>query len=414
MTEYTFSALGLSARLQTTLAHAGYETPTPIQAQSIPLLLQGRDLLGIAQTGTGKTAAFTLPLLQKLHQDGGKAGPRQARALILAPTRELVVQICECIKTYSHSMKLRHTAVMGGVRPRPQVNAMRHGIDFLVATPGRLLDLINQRDIDLSATEYLVLDEADRMLDMGFIKDVRKIISTMPEKRQTLLFSATMPAAVSKFANDILNQPERVEITPKSIAVERIHQTVQHVSSQDKRQVLTGLLSDSELERVIVFTRTKHGADKVAKFLNRDGVEADALHGNKTQGARQRTLDSFRKGNTRVLVATDIASRGIDVDEVTHVINYEMPNEPESYVHRIGRTARAGSKGAAISLCAPDERNYLRSIEKLIKRPLNIVGEEPTDTVEPANQNRNRGRGKPGSGAPKRRRRQRRPFKKAA
>ena len=414
MTENTFSALGLSARLQRTLAHAGYENPTPIQAKSIPLLLEGNDLLGIAQTGTGKTAAFTLPLLQRLHQDNHGAGPRQARALILAPTRELVVQICECIKTYSHSMNLQQTSVMGGVRPRPQVNAMRRGVDFLVATPGRLLDLIRQGDVDLSSTEYLVLDEADRMLDMGFIKDVRKIIATMPTERQTLLFSATMPAAVANFANDILNAPQRVEIESKSIAVERINQTVQHVQASEKRNVLTNLLSEEEFERVIVFTRTKYGAEKVAKFLNRAGIEADALHGNKTQGARQRTLEHFRKGNTRVLVATDIASRGIDVDEVTHVINYELPNEPESYVHRIGRTARAGSGGAAISLCSPDERAYLKSIEKLIKRPLRAVGDVPVETVEPGGQNNNRRGGKPGAGAPKRRRRSRRPFKKAA
>ena len=414
MTEHTFSALGLSARLQRTLKHAGYETPTPIQTKSIPLLLQGHDLLGIAQTGTGKTAAFTLPLLQKLNQDNRKAGPREARALILAPTRELVVQICECIKTYSYSMKLSMTSMMGGVRPRPQVNAMRRGVDFLVATPGRLLDLINQGDVDLSATEYLVLDEADRMLDMGFIKDVRKIVATMPTDRQTLLFSATMPAAVAKFASDILNAPQRVEIESKSVAVERICQTVQHVHPKDKRGVLTGLLNDADLERVIVFTRTKYGAEKVARWLNRDGIDADALHGNKTQGARQRTLEGFRKGNTRVLVATDIASRGIDVDDVTHVINYELPNEPESYVHRIGRTARAGSGGAAISLCGPDERAYLKSIEKLTKHPLNVVGDLPAEPAKGDERPKNRRGGKPASGAPKRRRRSRRPFKKAA
>ncbi len=414
MTDNTFSALGLSARLQRTLAHTGYDAPTPIQAKAIPLLLQGHDLLGIAQTGTGKTAAFTLPLLQRLNEDQSNPGPRQARALVLAPTRELVVQICDCIKTYSHSMKLRQTSVMGGVRPRPQINAMRRGVDFLVATPGRLLDLIRSGDVDLSATEYLVLDEADRMLDMGFIKDVRRIIATMPAERQTLLFSATMPSAVARFADDILNAPQRVEIESKSIAVERIHQTVQHVPASDKRKVLTGLFDDTELGRVIVFTRTKYGAERVAKFLNRDGVEADAIHGNKTQGARQRTLEKFRAGKVRVLVATDIASRGIDVDEVTHVINFELPNEPESYVHRIGRTARAGSGGAAISLCSPDERAYLKSIEKLIKRPLHVVGEEPEETAVPARPNRNRRGGRPGSGAPNRRRRPRRPYKKAA
>lgn len=414
MTENTFSALGLSARLRRTLAHAGYDAPTPIQAKAIPLLLQGHDLLGIAQTGTGKTAAFTLPLLQRLHQDHGNAGPRQARALILAPTRELVVQICTCIKTYSHSMKLRQTSLMGGVRPRPQINAMRRGVDILVATPGRLLDLVRNGDVDLSCTEYLVLDEADRMLDMGFIKDVRRIVATLPVERQTLLFSATMPDAVARFANDILNTPQRVEIESKSIAVERIYQTVQHVPASNKREVLTGLLSDTDLARVIVFTRTKHGAERVAKILNREGIEADAIHGNKTQGARQRTLDKFRTGKVRVLVATDIASRGIDVDDVTHVINFELPNEPESYVHRIGRTARAGSGGAAISLCSPDERAYLESIEKLIKRPLHVVGDEPTEPVAAPGRTNKRRSGNPGSAANRRRRRSRRPYKKAA
>ncbi len=414
MSENTFSALGLAARLQRTLSHAGYETPTPIQAKAIPLVLDGHDILGIAQTGTGKTAAFTLPIVQKLNQENKSAASRQARALILAPTRELVVQICDSIKVYCHGTRLQQTSIMGGVRPRGQVNAMRRGIDFLVATPGRLLDLIKQGDVDLSATDYLVLDEADRMLDMGFIKDVRKIVATLPAERQTLLFSATMPAAIQSFANEILNAPQRVEIESKSIAVERIFQTVQHVPANQKRTVLNGLLSDEALERVIVFTRTKYGAEKVAKVLNREGLDADALHGNKTQGARQRTLENFRKGKTRVLVATDIASRGIDVDDVTHVINYELPNEPESYVHRIGRTARAGSGGAAISLCSPDERNYLKSIEKLIKRQLEVVGEAPDESEMANTRPKSRRGGKPGSGHAKRRRRPRRPFKKAA
>ena len=373
MTVNSFADLGLSGRLERALEDAKYQTPTPIQAKAIPLLLDGFDLLGIAQTGTGKTAAFTLPLLHNLEDDDRRPGPRRARALILGPTRELVLQISDSIRIYGRHMGMRQAVVMGGVSQRPQVGALRGGVDVLVATPGRLLDLIDQGHVDLSQTEYLILDEADRMLDMGFIRDVREIVALLPEQRQTLLFSATMPSEVTKLAREILFEPERVEIAAKSVAVDKIDQRVHHVDAAAKGARLSQLLAAPDMKRVIVFTRTKYGADKVVRHLNRDGVSAEALHGNKSQGARQRALDKFRKGRSRVLVATDIASRGIDVDDVTHVINYELPNVPESYVHRIGRTARAGADGIAISLCDASERDHLRSIERLIKRPLTVV-----------------------------------------
>ncbi len=410
----TFADLGLSGRLLRALEDAQYRTPTAIQSNAIPLLLCGRDLLGIAQTGTGKTAAFTLPLLHRLAEENKQVGSRHVRALILAPTRELVLQIADSIKTYGRHMRVRHATVMGGVGQQPQVDALRRGLDILVATPGRLLDLIEKGHADLRHTEHLILDEADRMLDMGFIRDVRRIIRTLPNKRQTLLFSATMPKEVAKLAGEILMNPERVEIAAKSVAVDRIDQRVHHLSRTAKRTRLTELLAAPDLERVIVFTRTKHGADKVAKHLSRGGVNADALHGNKSQGARQRTLDGFRKGNLRVLVATDIAARGIDVDDVTHVINYELPNEPECYVHRIGRTARAGASGIAISFCDETERPHLRLIERLIKRPLSVVGEMPAKTEASSVKNDDNGSKRPAVRARKRRRRSRRPEQRAA
>ena len=414
MTSTSFAELGLSGRLLRALKDANYHTPTPIQAKAIPLLLDGLDLLGIAQTGTGKTAAFTLPLLHNLEEDDKRAGQRRARALILAPTRELVLQISDNIKTYGRHERMRQVVVMGGVGHRPQIDALRRGVDILVATPGRLLDLINQGHADLSRTKYLILDEADTMLDMGFIRDVRKIISTMPEQRQTLLFSATMPSAVAKLAREILYEPQRVEIAAKTVSVDRVEQRVHHLNASAKRAQLTELLAAPDLERVIVFTRTKYGADKVVKHLARDGISAVALHGNKSQGARQRALDNFRKGRSRVLVATDIASRGIDVDDVTHVINYELPNIPESYLHRIGRTARAGAAGIAISFCDASERDHLRSIERLIKRSLSVVGDPPT---EPAASSVKKDKGtqrRPASGARKRRRRSRHSDRRAA
>jgi ATP-dependent RNA helicase RhlE len=405
----SFAELGLSSRLLRALEDANYKTPTPIQTKTIPLLLDGRDLLGIAQTGTGKTAAFALPLLHHLEENDQRPGPRRVRALILAPTRELAVQISDSIKTYGRYMRVTQAVVMGGVGQRPQVNALQRGVDVLVATPGRLIDLINQGHVDLSKTEYLTLDEADRMLDMGFIRDVRKIISKLSDQRQTLLFSATMPTEVAKLAREILFEPERVEIFSKTVAVDRIDQRVHHLEPGAKRVRLVELLSTPEFERVIVFTRTKHGADKVVKFLERDGVVAEAIHGNKSQGARQRALNNFRNGRSRVLVATDIASRGIDVDDVTHVINYELPNVPESYVHRIGRTARAGAAGIAISFCDASERPHLRSIERLIKRSLNVVGEVPAE-IDALPLKKKAGKSaahRPGLGAGKRRNRSR-------
>jgi ATP-dependent RNA helicase RhlE len=404
VTVTTFAELGLTERLLRALENAQYDIPTPIQQRSIPLLLEGTDLLGIAQTGTGKTAAFTLPLLQNLEEDGVTPLPRSPRALILAPTRELALQISDSIKTYGQHMSIRQTVVMGGVSKRPQVAALKRGIDILIATPGRLLDLANQGAINLGQCEYLILDEADRMFDMGFIRDVRKIVSRLPNDRQTLLFSATMPAEIARLAGEILYEPERVEIASKSIAVERIEQHVHHLATADKRTLLAKLLEGADLAKVIVFTRTKRGADKVVKHLASGGVKAEALHGNKSQGARQRALENFRKGRARVLVATDIVSRGLDVDDVTHVINYELPHEPESYVHRIGRTARAGAEGIAISFCDAGERSQLRSIERLIKRPLNVVGEAPAELpVSAVKKGRNASR-RPSSGARKRRR----------
>ncbi|MGI9373309.1 MAG: DEAD/DEAH box helicase [Hyphomicrobiales bacterium] len=378
MTTTTFAGLGLSETLLRALDKANYTTPTPIQTQAIPELINKHDLLGIAQTGTGKTAAFALPLLQNLDKHKLQAKPRCALSLILTPTRELGIQIADNIKIYSQNMRLNLSIVIGGVKTRPQIKSLQRGSDILVATPGRLLDLINQGHIDLRDTQHLILDEADRMLDMGFIHDVRKIVSKLPKQRQTILFSATMPPAIAKLANELLENPKRVEIASKSVAVDRIVQEVHHLDAGAKHQQLATLLAAPDMERVIVFTRTKRGADKVTRKLNGADINAEALHGNKSQNARQRTLARFRKGGTRVLVATDIASRGIDVDDITHVINFELPNVPEDYVHRIGRTARAGSNGTAISLCDISELKNLRSIEKLIKKQLTIIGDAPS------------------------------------
>ncbi|MGE0612358.1 MAG: DEAD/DEAH box helicase [Hyphomicrobiales bacterium] len=392
MTTSTFAGLGLADRLLRNLETEGYTTPTQIQEKAIPNLLQGRDLLGIAQTGTGKTAAFSLPILQMLASGRKHPMARTARALILAPTRELVIQIAESVKTYGKGLGLTSAVVMGGVSPRPQITALQKGVDILIATPGRLIDLCQGRHVNLGRVSHFVLDEADRMLDMGFIRDVRRIVQLVPRERQTLLFSATMPAEIGKLAGEILNQPVTVEIESKSVAVDRIDQRVYHLDPAAKQGLLAKLLGEPDLTRVIVFTRTKHGADRVVRQLARAGIEADAIHGNKSQGARQRCLDSFKSGRSRILVATDIASRGIDVDGVSHVINFELPNEPESYVHRIGRTARAGAEGIAISLCAPAELGSLRGIERLIRRPLTVVGDGP---VRDAGRGEGRGGGKP-------------------
>jgi ATP-dependent RNA helicase RhlE len=375
----SFDGLGLAEPLQLALKAENYLKPTPIQAQAIPLLNEGKDLLGIAQTGTGKTAAFALPILQRLLHEDLPRVPGAPHALILAPTRELAGQIGERFRAYGRRLPLRTTVVFGGVNQYHQVKALKAGVDILIATPGRLLDLCSQRHVRLDKVSILVLDEGDRMLDMGFIHDVRKIVATCKGKRQTLLFSATMPPPIAKLAHDILKDPVRIDISPAAVTVDRIEQRVMFVGAKDKRALLTELLRDSAMDRVLVFTRTKRGADRVCRQLGQAGIAADALHGNKAQNARVRALDAFRNGSVRVLVATDIAARGIDVPGISHVINYELPNEPESYVHRIGRTARNGAGGAALSFCDQSERPYLRAIESLMRRKVIVAELRPAE-----------------------------------
>ncbi|TMJ72524.1 MAG: DEAD/DEAH box helicase [Alphaproteobacteria bacterium] len=371
----SFEHLALVEPIRRALKDEGYAVPTPIQAQAIPQLLAGRDLLGIAQTGTGKTAAFALPILQRLAASRGQAGLQRktARCLVLTPTRELALQIGDSFRAYGRHLGLRSLVIFGGVGQNPQVAGMARGVDILTATPGRLLDLIGQGHLRLDAIETVVLDEADRMLDMGFIHDVKKIVALLPKQRQTLLFSATMPTAIARLAAGILRDPVRVEVTPPSTTVELIEQRVAFVERAGKREMLCAMLRDAALARVLVFTRTKHTANRVAEQLTRAGFSAEAIHGNKSQGARQRALEGFRAGHVRVLVATDIAARGIDVDGITHVVNYELPNVPDTYVHRIGRTARAGAAGAAISLCDGEERAYLKDIERTIGRKVPVL-----------------------------------------
>ena len=392
----SFSDLKLSEPLQQALRDQDYETPTPIQAQAIPYLLDGRDLLGIAQTGTGKTAAFALPILERLANERRQPefrapGARRARALILTPTRELAIQIGDSFRDYGAHLHMRKTVVFGGVGQKPQVDAMMRGVDVLVATPGRLLDLMQQGHIRLDALSVFVLDEADRMLDMGFIHDVRKIVATMPKERQTLLFSATMPGDIAKLASSILKDPVRVEVTPPSTTVERISQSVMYVDKGHKIALLADVLKDPAIARVLVFARTKHGANRVAEQLEKHQIPADAIHGNKSQSARQKALEGFRSGATRVLVATDIAARGIDIDGITHVINYDLPEVPESYVHRIGRTARAGAEGIAISFCDGEERGYLFQIEKVTRQKLPVVEHSFSGMVAPRQPQEQRG-----------------------
>jgi ATP-dependent RNA helicase RhlE len=375
--QVSFSDLGVIEPICRALKTEGYEHPTPIQLQAIPSLLEGRDLLGIAQTGTGKTAAFALPILQRLAKTNIRPATRTTRALILTPTRELAAQIGDSFRVYGRHMHLRHALVFGGVGHKPQIDALTRGLDILIATPGRLLDLINQRFLRLDTLEVLVLDEADRMFDMGFIRDVRKIVGMAKKERQSLCFSATMPSDVEKLVREVLVNPVRVEVTPQATTVERIDQRIYHVDAGNKRALLGEVLKDSAMSRVIVFTRTKHGANKVAEHLERTGVSADAIHGNKSQSARQRALDDFKRGKVRVLVATDIAARGIDVDGITHVVNFELPEVAESYVHRIGRTARAGAEGIALSFCAGDERHLLRDIERMIGLSVPVIDNHP-------------------------------------
>ena len=374
MTPTPFEALPLAAPLHRVLRELNYATPSPIQAQAIPLLLHGRDLLGCAQTGTGKTASFALPILHALHEKPRQVRSKCCRTLVLAPTRELAGQVGKSFTTYGQHVRFSQTLVYGGVGQVPQVNAMRRGVDVLVATPGRLLDLIDQRHIDLSQVEFFVLDEVDRMLDMGFLRDVKRIVSLLPAKRQSLFFSATLAPNIVELARTILREPAHVSITPETTTAEKIDQQVCFLSRESKRPLLEQLLRaqagvDSG-KLTIVFSRTKHGANKLAKSLCAAGFPADAIHGNKSQSQREKALDRFKKGLTPVLVATDVAARGVDVKDVGLVVNFDLPNEPEAYVHRIGRTARAGAEGRAVSFCSDDELEYLREIEKVIKMPV--------------------------------------------
>jgi ATP-dependent RNA helicase RhlE len=370
MNEVTFESLGLIDPILKAVGEQGYEKPTPIQAASIPSLLEGRDLLGCAQTGTGKTASFALPIIQHIAAKPAKVAPRNVRALVVAPTRELAAQIDECFDAYSRHARVSHACIFGGVGKAPQERALSRGVDVLVATPGRLLDLQGEGKISLSALEIFVLDEADRMLDMGFIHDVKRIIALLPKERQTLLFSATMPPSIAELAAKLLRKPVRVDISPESPTVELIDQSVVYAEKNDKRHMLAALIEGANVQRALVFTRTKHGADRLVKSLERAGISSAAIHANKSQNNRIRTLESFRSGSTRVLVATDLAARGIDVDGISHVFNYELPNEPETYVHRIGRTARAGADGIAIALCESEEKPLLRDIERLIGKKI--------------------------------------------
>ncbi|MEG2856533.1 DEAD/DEAH box helicase [Bacteroides sp.] len=375
----TFEKLNVIEPIVKALQQEGYTSPTPIQEQSIPILLQGKDLLGCAQTGTGKTAAFSIPILQKLYKTDHRKG---IKALILTPTRELAIQIGESFEAYGKHTGLKHTVIFGGVGQKPQTDALRNGVQILIATPGRLLDLITQGFVTLKTLEFFVLDEADRMLDMGFIHDIKRILKLIPEKRQTLFFSATMPPEIEKLANSMLTNPAKVEVTPVSSTVDVIEQSVYFVEKQEKKDLLIHLLKDKSIESMLVFTRTKHGADKLARILTKAGTRAEAIHGNKSQNARQRALTEFKNHTLRVLIATDIAARGIDVDLLSHVVNYELPNVPETYVHRIGRTGRAGNEGIAISFCESEERPYLKDIQKLIGKNIPVIKEHPFITAE--------------------------------
>jgi len=374
VTKTAFSKLGLYKDLLNVLGSINYIYATPIQEQAIPVILSGQDLMGIAQTGTGKTAAFGLPILQQLSSYRHNPKSRNVRALILAPTRELAIQIHKSLRIYGRDLSLRHAVIFGGVSQKKQVQDLHRGVDILVATPGRLIDLMHQKHLKLNQIEFFVLDEADRMLDMGFIRDIKNIVVKLPKVRQTLCFSATMPAMVDNLANEILNQPKRLHATPNIIPLDLIEQSVIFAASGDKLNLLIKILQNSKIIRALVFVRTKHRADRVAKTIRGAGIKSDAFHGNKSQNTRQRIFKSFRDGRINVLVATDIAARGIDIDCISHVINFELPHVAEDYVHRIGRTARAGNSGIAISLCDPSEQSILYKIEKLIKVKVNVTG----------------------------------------
>ncbi len=380
----TFAEFGLAAPLNRALEFAGFHTPTPIQAQAIPHLIQGRDMLGLAQTGTGKTAAFVLPILQALRSAGSKPEAHTTRALILAPTRELAIQIHESVTILAKGQHFAHACVFGGVSINPQIDALRRGLDILIATPGRLVDLIQQKQCKLSAVQYFVLDEADRMLDMGFIRDIKRILALLPAKRQSMLFSATMPETIGDIASKLLRDPITVEVRPEAVPMERIAQHLVHLPMQAKKDALLKILSGLDVTRAMVFARTKHGANRLTDYLDQYGLNAVVIHGNKSQGARQKALAQFKAGEAKIMVATDIAARGIDVQDVSHVINAELPDEPESYVHRIGRTARAGKVGVSITLCSPDERDKLKAVEKLIKRAIPVMVIEGLDLTKAA------------------------------
>jgi ATP-dependent RNA helicase RhlE len=395
-----FTDLSLIDPILKALAEEGYTTPTPIQQQAIPILLERRDLLGCAQTGTGKTAAFAIPILQLLNAERSKnpTAPRRIKTLVMTPTRELAIQIAESFTAYGRHLNLRNTVIFGGVSQHSQVNSLKAGVDVLIATPGRLLDLMNQGFVSLRDVQFFVLDEADRMLDMGFIHDVKKVITKLPERRQSLFFSATMPPDVAKLADTILRNPAKVEVTPVSSTADTIQQAMYFVGKDDKRKLLVHILNDQKIKSALVFARTKHGADKVVKDLLKAGIGAEAIHGNKSQNARQRALSNFKSRETRVLVATDIAARGIDVDELSHVINYELPNIPETYVHRIGRTGRAGHDGIALSFCDAEETDFLKDIHKLIGKRVPVIEDHPyvldisVATVTPAQPRQGQGR----------------------
>jgi len=395
----SFESLGLLAELHRAVSEKGYDTPTPIQKKAIPVVLQGRDLMGGAQTGTGKTAGFTLPLLQRLIEtDKPRKGRRPLRALVLTPTRELAAQVAESVRDYGRYLPLRSTVVFGGVSINPQKMKLIKGVDVLVATPGRLLDHVNQKSVNLSNIDILVLDEADRMLDMGFIHDIKKVLALVPKKKQTLLFSATFSDDIKKLANGLLKSPELIEVARQNAATDTVTQVIHPVDKSRKRELLSFLIGSNNWQQVLVFNRTKHGANRLAEQLNKDGITAAAIHGNKSQGARTRALAEFKAGKVRVLVATDIAARGIDIDQLPHVVNFELPNVAEDYVHRIGRTGRAGNEGEAMSLVCVDELKLLKDIEKLIKReiPKDVIeGYEPDPSIkaQPIKNGRQNGRG---------------------
>ena len=381
----SFDTLGLLPELLRAVADRGYSIPTPIQCQAIPAILGGGDIMGGAQTGTGKTAGFTLPLLQLLSKYAKDKGPRPVRALILTPTRELAAQVSESVKTYGKYLPLKSGVMFGGVKLPPQVAMLRQGVDILVATPGRLLDHATQKNVDLSKVEILVLDEADRMLDMGFIHDVRKIIKLLPKKRQNLLFSATFSDEIKTLADSLLNAPVMIEVARRNTSAENVEQLIHPIDRERKSELLSHLITSLNWRQVLVFTRTKHGANRLAQKLVKDGIKADAIHGNKSQGARTRALAGFKDGTVRVLVATDIAARGLDIDQLPHVVNFELPHVPEDYIHRIGRTGRAGREGEAVSLVCVDEHKLLRDIERLLRRDLSkkvIPGYEPDPTIK--------------------------------